>query len=373
MAGLDFIYIKLINQLSQSKKLYSLELLRFIAAFCVFFGHYVHFYDYFEIPSAAGVFYALNPSHWGGLAVPLFFMMSGAIFARNYEVHIREKKISAKEFFVKRFARLYPLHLVTLISVTVLQFLLMGGRGQYFIYQFNDLKHFILHLLFASHWGLEKGNSFNSPVWSVSHEIVLYSIFFVACILSRCIKFIFILLIIVSLIVPILNLASSATLLKSMFAFFIGCLIFCIINLIFKFSKKIIPNLIMIVLLGIFTYLIGMYFERYGIPFGCVGPIILIIAIFTDFVFLSRLPPIFIKNLEFLGGVSYSSYLLHFPIQILLVLVSLYFFEIDFSEGYMLLVYVILILSVSTASYLFMEKPLQRMIIYKFGSGFEKD
>jgi peptidoglycan/LPS O-acetylase OafA/YrhL len=44
-----------------------------------------------------------------------------------------------------------------------------------------DAYHLALNLGFASSWGLERGSSFNGPIWSVSVEVALYAIFFAAC------------------------------------------------------------------------------------------------------------------------------------------------------------------------------------------------
>lgn len=69
--------------LTENDRIYTLELLRFVAAFAVFFGHYAHFYMYFLIPQQKGIFYSLNPPY-GALAVPIFFLISGAIFVHTY-------------------------------------------------------------------------------------------------------------------------------------------------------------------------------------------------------------------------------------------------------------------------------------------------
>jgi peptidoglycan/LPS O-acetylase OafA/YrhL len=62
--------------------------------------------------------------------------------------------------------------------VAVLQLLCIKTIGAFQIYQFNDLKHFVLNLFFASYWGLQDGFSFNAPIWSVSVEVVIYVLFF---------------------------------------------------------------------------------------------------------------------------------------------------------------------------------------------------
>lgn len=116
------------------------------------------------------------PIWWTGS--PYFFMMSGAIFTHNYLQKIASYKISIADFGLRRLARLYPLHLLTLSTVALLQSMYRSQHGRSFIYENNDITHFILNLLFASHWGFERGHSFNAPVWSVSHEVLLYAAFF---------------------------------------------------------------------------------------------------------------------------------------------------------------------------------------------------
>lgn len=78
-----------------------------------------------------------------------------------------------------RFSRLYPLHVATLIAVAGLQILFRAGHGGVdFAFAPNDWWHFGLHLAFASNWGFESGLTFNGPIWSVSREVVIYAVFF---------------------------------------------------------------------------------------------------------------------------------------------------------------------------------------------------
>jgi peptidoglycan/LPS O-acetylase OafA/YrhL len=115
----------------------------------------------------------------GYLAVDLFFALSGFIFFALYSDRVASREVSAKQFFVLRLSRLYPLHLATLVFVTVAQAIFARQNGTYFGSHYNDPYHFLLNLLFASSWGFEKGHSFNGPFWSVSVEALLYAIFFV--------------------------------------------------------------------------------------------------------------------------------------------------------------------------------------------------
>ena len=91
-----------------------------------------------------------------------------------------DKKVSGKEFFINRFARLYPLHFATLIIVTLLLFTnwVVNNSFQINPTVYNDFYHFVLQLFFISSWGFESGHSFNTPIWSVSVEIGIYGLFF---------------------------------------------------------------------------------------------------------------------------------------------------------------------------------------------------
>lgn len=73
----------------------------------------------------------------GFVGVSFFFILSGFIIAYNYQQKLVERKVSKRQFWVARIARIYPLHIATLLGVAVIGNLLnpMGwGEG---------LKHFI--------------------------------------------------------------------------------------------------------------------------------------------------------------------------------------------------------------------------------------
>ena len=157
--------------------------LRGFAAVAVLFYHYMHFamigtdheryFDYLDYQPARAAFGLLYD--WGFYAVQLFWMISGFVFAAVYF----GRPATTREFVVNRFARLYPLHFLTLLVVTVLQFVALGRVGHTLLYDNFDWQHFGLQLLFASDWLVGSGQSFNGPIWSVSVEVVAYALFWV--------------------------------------------------------------------------------------------------------------------------------------------------------------------------------------------------
>lgn len=117
--------------------------------------------------------------HYGWNLVDFFFVLSGFIFSFVYKEKIVNGTVKFKEYAIFRMSRLYPLHFLTLMVVLVFQIVRVHLDKGFFIYQNNDLYHFILNALFIQGEGFEKGWSFNAPTWSVSSEIVAYILFFI--------------------------------------------------------------------------------------------------------------------------------------------------------------------------------------------------
>ena len=168
------------------RRLHSLDALRGIAALAVVFWHWQHFY------AITGTYQhgwkaSAQPFYWtfrlfydqGWAAVDLFFPLSGFVFFWLYGEAIRSKQIGAGEFSLLRFSRLYPLHVLTLLIVAALQLMFLRQTGDWFIYTSNSWTHFAASLLIAQQWLPPNiDQSFNGPAWSVSIEVLLYALFF---------------------------------------------------------------------------------------------------------------------------------------------------------------------------------------------------
>ncbi len=166
-------------------KLLGVELLRFVCALAVLIWHYQHLAFVGLHPAAYFVstrqpFYSvLRPLYQHGLhGVEVFWCISGFIFFWKYGQAISRRSIGGQRFFVLRFSRLYPLHLLTLLFVAVMQQVYLRHNHSYFVYAGNDLRHFILQLFMASNW-TTWAESFNGPIWSISVEVLVYALFFV--------------------------------------------------------------------------------------------------------------------------------------------------------------------------------------------------
>jgi len=171
---------------------HAVDVLRGFAAVTVLLNHYRQLQyppGTFDIDAAsmAGVlplYGWLWPFYvYGNWAVQVFWMISGLVFAKVYA----GKATPGGEFLLRRIARLYPLHLLTLLLVAGLQLVAVSQLGTALIVGNNDGWHFGLNLFLASSWGLEQGKSFNAPIWSVSVEMLIYLVFWLVAkpLLSR--------------------------------------------------------------------------------------------------------------------------------------------------------------------------------------------
>ncbi|WP_421852468.1 acyltransferase family protein [Novosphingobium sp.] len=159
----------------------ALDLSRLLAACAVLFWHYQHFF----VPPVEFHFNVNRPKvspfyhelwwlfDYGHVAVQYFWAVSGFVFAH---VYLADEGARGR-FWLARVARLWPLHLLTLGLVAVLQATYSGMNGTEFIYHHQDMKHFVLSLGLAHYWGWQADQSFNGPSWSLSTEIVAYAVF----------------------------------------------------------------------------------------------------------------------------------------------------------------------------------------------------
>ncbi len=171
----------------EANKLLGLELIRFLSAFAVLVFHYQHFQ--FRDGTLSPDFQRTRQPFYSALSfvyeqgfhgVQLFWCISGFIFFWKYRETLAGRRLSGRRFFVLRFSRLYPLHLATLLLVSLLLVLYHRTNGGVFVYRYNDLRHFVLQLFMASNWGFQKGDSFDGPIWSISVEILVYALFYAA-------------------------------------------------------------------------------------------------------------------------------------------------------------------------------------------------
>ena len=158
----------------------ALDFSRLLAACAVLFWHYQHFFVppvtfEFHVRRSISPFYAQIAwlYDYGHVAVEYFWAVSGFVFAHVYLADTKGRG----RFWLARVARLWPLHLLTLVIVAVMQGVYARTHGMAFIYNHQDLRHFLLNLVMAQYWGIQDNQSYNGPTWSLSTEMVAYIAF----------------------------------------------------------------------------------------------------------------------------------------------------------------------------------------------------
>jgi peptidoglycan/LPS O-acetylase OafA/YrhL len=361
------------------KRLYALDVSRAFASLAVVLWHWRHFAvkgyslpgDFSEnklpLYNILRLFYEN-----GGTGVDYFFLLSGFIFFWLYKAPIQNRAINAREFGVQRFSRLYPLHFVTLLVVAALQLLYASREGTSFVFPYNDTYHFFLNLCFATKWGLARGNSFNAPVWSVSVEVLLYSVFFVVAFFRKggrvfCLT--------ISLAAFILSYILHKAILDGLALFFLGGLVFQIAFLISTKKRILKAPVYFVTMLAWSSVIINYYFldlSNIALKFGIAGRIAL--PVFSTYVLfpftvcslalaeIDKGP--FLRRFRWMGDISYSTYLIHFPLQVLFALaVSLGILSREFylSPSY-LAIYFMLLIPISYIVFVRFERPVQERI-----------
>jgi peptidoglycan/LPS O-acetylase OafA/YrhL len=141
--------------------------------------------------NVAGHFYGWSLIRNGGAAVDFFFVLSGFVIAYAYGDRLRNVS-ELPDFAIRRFGRLYPLHVVTLGALIALELaklaasvILDASGGQAPFSEANDLWSLLGNLLLINGLGFFSEYTWNGPSWSISTEFYTYFIFAAVCLLPR--------------------------------------------------------------------------------------------------------------------------------------------------------------------------------------------
>ena len=128
---------------------------RFIAAFLLFVYHF------------GGI---ENDEHLN-LGVSYFYVLSGFVMILAYG---KKEHISPKEYYINRLARIYPLHIMTLllaIAANIFKYI------NYLEYVKFDIPSMLMNALLIHAWIPQISLSYNVPSWSISVEMFFYLLF----------------------------------------------------------------------------------------------------------------------------------------------------------------------------------------------------
>lgn len=373
----------------KAKRLYSLDVLRGVAALAVIFWHWQHFFAVRGTWQAVWsrsmephylLFKPLYDQGW--VAVDIFFAVSGFVFFWLYLEPVRRRDIGAGRFALQRLSRLYPLYVATLFVAAALELAFHRASGAWFIFDANDWSHFVKSVFLVQNWlPPDEAQSFNGPAWAVSIEVLLYIVFFVAV---RC-----------GLRGPLAAacLAGLGGVIffrdgqigRGMMGFFWGGVTYYAVQAVAaRRHAKTLAGAVMLTALAVWTIAISDIYlsfhaalfamlPRAGAQFlaGHEYPVFL-------FAFILIVVPLTLAVLALheecfgggwarftlLGDISYSTYMIHFSMQLVLALLALHLGWIPayFMHGWVMLAFYAVLIGLGVLSYTCFERPAQAFI-----------
>jgi peptidoglycan/LPS O-acetylase OafA/YrhL len=371
-------------------RFYELDILRGLAAITVVFFHYKHFllvsdavgFDYGHMPFST----ILMPFYlYGQFFVELFFAISGYVFFWLYARPIEAGQTDAWRFFVARFARLYPLYVVTLMIVAALQLAYRSQYGDDFIYNKDTPFNFVLNLLMVQQWIPYAVQSFNGPAWSISVEVFLYALFFALCAWRLNRIWVLAVLFGAGVVIRILS-DPTVDFVRGVPSFFEGGLVFYAVQTLRKPANALWRKRIVLALSVLLPVLWGVSYARGFHPINVLVEPGLFAAIFSVVGFLYVVMPLsllalglmqdrwrtpwlsrdHLHKISWIGDISYSIYLIHFPLQLslMLAMARLPFAERAqiFSSPLALLAFMAAAAGLGWLSFHYFEMPMRRYL-----------
>lgn len=377
---------------TRDARIYALDGLRGLAALSVVLWHWQHFYmidgalpptfDRAVLP----LYSVLWPIYEGGdIAVDLFFAISGYVFFYVYLNRIEQRSVSAGSFLLLRLSRLYPLYFATLIIVAVLQVIFLKLHGEYFVYPANDATRFIASVLMMQDWPVfPHGYTFNGPAWSISVEVTMYLLFFILC---RCCALRYWWQSALAAFCGLLAFKIDHDVGRGIIGFFLGGTVYLLLSRLSSISRQLEGAIYVATAVGWgivvsefeFSWLHHLALELLSLApriaqawytkhadevfllvfLSTIGPLTI-----ATLVIFERTSTVSFKHLAWVGEVSYSSYLLHFPVQLVIAILMVKGTVpvILRDSVWFLAGFCVVLTTLSLATFRYLERPVQNQI-----------
>jgi peptidoglycan/LPS O-acetylase OafA/YrhL len=241
------------------------------------------------------------------------------------------------------------------MTVALLQPIYFHLNGFYFVYLNNDIQHLLPQLFMASDWGVLRSNSFNGPIWSISVEVLVYAIFFFGLRFATRSP-----LLNVVVILACMNVGVQVA--SCLAFFYAGGLAAIGRRAIAQSRFRIGVETAAWCLAAAVPALIGLLGLR-----SAIVPWIFLVSYTPVLLFclsgpLALSPPTH-RFVQAAGNMTYSSYLLHFPIQLAIAVgYSIARAPIPYHDDWFFVAYVGTTLLASYATYRWFEAPAQTLL-----------
>lgn len=325
------------------------------------------------------------------LMVDLFFIMSGFIMLHVYGESF-SKSLHAKNFgtFIKaRFARLYPLHLFTLLAAIILFYVSTAPVDSVSARIFNPMA-IITNLLMLHSCGFHDIFTWNVPSWSISAEWWAYMVFpFLAILLSKnkrvglfvivflALTFYFSIIYLLPRTNPFapnipylshdLDVTFDFGYLRGLAGFMMGMLVYV------GYQNKKISHLFSKDIVGFCCIIVLLSLMHFGLNDLVYIPLfmLLVLSFSANEGFIAKMCSL--KILQYLGDISYSIYMVH---VLIIFYAGDYFLktlgitfkvneahQVPFYTGLMAsILFLLVVIVVSSITYYIVEKPCRRWL-----------
>lgn len=294
---------------------YSLDLVRFIAAFWVMGYHY--FRSIIGWEHVANVFQVFR---YGFLGVPVFFIISGFVIAQSIN------KESPLRFILLRLLRVYPVYWISFFIMCVAYILLYVK----FPYSFVTYIDFIVQL--SQQLSLLKTGELPwlGTAWTLRYELIFYSMAFAISLLFTLVRRNIFLKIVSFICLAVIIKYFYLQLFPYFYLFMAGVMLYALTKL-----SSILQKLLFLVILTVFSYYLlipatNIYYLN-PISQGFNGALlnsvlygditIILFMIFMIFMIFNKSIDNKFNNywIKLLGAISYPVYVLHEQIGILVI------------------------------------------------------
>jgi len=337
--------------------------IRGVAALAVMLSHFSIGHYLPDVQFFVGAIY------WADPAVDLFFMLSAFVLCHIY-VQVKPTPQAVRHYFSARFARIYPLYLATLLFILLLSSLAAVRRGHFA----DDLSvgDAIRQALVVNSWPYIGSNiHWNLPAWSISAEAFCYvfcfPLFWIFWPQWGSLKKIPLIILIMALLsaaffyTPRSSDMGNCACARAVFGFAIGALVFGVSHQWKTFSKY--AAAISSASGACFIALLivcGLFGVSNQYLFWIFPTLIMGIAAESNSVVSKVLSS---GPVHYLGMISYSMYLWHWPLVKMLIAVIPSIAQTSAAyRSWLFIPFTLGVIIVSSGSYEYLEKPARRIL-----------
>ena len=302
----------------------------------------------------------------GFIGVDMFFVISGFLISSIIFKKLDNNKFSFKDFYIKRIKRIVPAYYVVLLLIAVFAIFILirtdiGAFRKGFFYSVVFLSNNFFSTL-DTYFGATNSENSLLHTWTLAVEMQFYLFLPIILLLTkRKWAFKVILLLTVGLFtygtIEIFNNNKDGmyfSLLARAPEFFIGVLASLMINKVhIKKNTATLISLLGIIILLVSAFLINenSFFPGVTAIVPCLGTALLIVSPVNPIrIFLSN------KILFFIGEISYSLYLFHWPVMAFIR----YHYNVSVFSTVQVVGIVCLSFILATLSYYFIETPIRK-------------